>query len=694
MATRQLGNYRITDYLGSGGFGSVFKAEDVKAPGRVVAIKELHKKHTRNTSIKQRFFQEAVAMARLDHPNLPRLFTFGEDGGSFYLVMEFVSGTLLSEEIERTGRLAPERARAVIVQVLEAVSYAHRNGIIHRDLKPDNIMIADTREGLTVKVLDFGIARLIGGENLTMTGEGFGTPNYMSPERISVTSNIDQRTDIYSLGIIMFEMLTGKAPFESKATDPSVFWSEIRRLHESEPLPALAPFGVPADLEAIVNKAAAKRADDRFATADEMLATLRGGAAAALLLTTSPPGANVYIDNVHRGVSDDSKGRILVEGLTPGLHGVRVEKAGYNPYRIDILLEDGSQTPLQVALAARSTVAIPNPEAAGPANIAPDGISGEDAKTALLMLETLPAGSVISLGNSVVTRAGEDGRATLRLSPGTHRLTVRTPTGAVRREVVTVSQDELGFSRMLTVPAAALVTGFGDRVVEDDRSRLKRRAATLVGLVIVLALGLAAYLVLSRQAPEQSRASEAADDSSNQAAAALPSPDAGESNPQPANTSAPINPTPNKPLPTQSSKPAEPPGAPPLETNVKPTAKAEAATTPPPVSHGEVCAVAFVVGSNNQPIEGARIRAFEEAPGGASTPHDGRTGPQGRWRVCGLAVGSRLRVAVIGPRYAVLARNEITVGPDRNAVFLKIEAVREPDDRLRPGVRRPRYRRP
>src|ERR1043166_6544489 len=138
MSGRRIGNYLITDYIGGGGFGSVFKAEDTTQPGRIVAIKELHKKHTRNAVIKQRFFQEAVAMARLDHTNLPRLFTFGEDNGSYYLVMEFISGKLLGNEIHEHGPMKAQRAVAVLAPVLDALGYAHRNGIIHRDLKPDN----------------------------------------------------------------------------------------------------------------------------------------------------------------------------------------------------------------------------------------------------------------------------------------------------------------------------------------------------------------------------------------------------------------------------------------------------------------------------------------------------------------------------------------------------------------------------
>src|SRR5215216_5956334 len=309
MSSRRIGNYQITDYIGSGGFGSVFRAEDVTTPGRVVAIKELHKKHTRNAVIKQRFFQEALAMARLDHPNLPRLYTFGEDNGCYYLVMEFISGEVLSDELHKSGPVEPARAIAIITQVLEALSYAHRNGIIHRDLKPDNIILI-ANGLLKIKVLDFGIARIVGGENLTLTGEGFGTPAYMSPERLSGSVSDDPRIDIYSAGIILFEMLAGKTPFQSQASDPVIYWTEMSALHKSVPLPSL---GSPVELERVLTRATAKRVEDRYCSADEMLAELRsisGGnvdraASAApvisetpsrIVLTTTPGAADVYVD--------------------------------------------------------------------------------------------------------------------------------------------------------------------------------------------------------------------------------------------------------------------------------------------------------------------------------------------------------------------------------------------------------------
>src|SRR5690242_9445413 len=375
MSGRQIGNYLITDYIGGGGFGSVFKAEDTTQSGRTVAIKELHKKHTRNSVIKQRFFQEAVAMARLDHVNLPRLFTFGEDNGCYYLVMEFIAGRVLSDELRTNGPLSVDLAAGILAQVLDAVSYAHRNGIIHRDLKPDNIILIDQDGTLRVKVLDFGIARLVGGESLTLAGEGFGTPAYMSPERMWGNTSDDPRIDVYAIGIILFEMLTGRPPFNSTATDPVVYWSEMRSLHESAPLPSLIERGVPAALDRIIQRATAKQANDRYATADEMLADLKRAmgsqvgtqvagslpvatGAARLSLVTTPGGADIYVDDTLRGRSDAIRGKALIESLAPGLHTVRVSKESYVDYKISVALEPDHQTDLQVTLAARATAAI------------------------------------------------------------------------------------------------------------------------------------------------------------------------------------------------------------------------------------------------------------------------------------------------------------------------------------------------
>lgn len=455
MTSRQIGNYRIIEYVGGGGFGSVFKAEDLNSPGRVVAIKELHKRHTRSAVMKQRFFQEALAMARLDHPNLPRLYTFGEDNGSYYLVMEFVFGSPLSEEIER-GPIAEKRTVAIISQVLEGVAYAHKNGVIHRDLKPDNILLSGNGESLIVKVMDFGIAKMFGGENLTMTGEGFGTPRYMSPERIAGSSELDRRTDIYSVGIILFECLTGRAPFATNSTDPLFYWTEMRRLHESEPIPRLSTLGVSATLEQIVNKAAAKRLEDRYATADEMLAALRGGAPAATLsLLTAPAQAEVYVDDILRGVSSEPNGNILIHGLAPGLHNVRVSKAGFVTYQIGVSLEANRASELQVQLSANPTVAIPKYEGPVADDHATDKIAtGDDVKTVIVTFNNLPAGGTLAMASSGPLPVDEDGRATVALTPGVHEVEITDRNGQVRKQTVTVGNPSA--TTAPSIPSAPL----------------------------------------------------------------------------------------------------------------------------------------------------------------------------------------------------------------------------------------------
>jgi serine/threonine protein kinase len=643
MASRQLGNYRIIDYVGSGGFGSVFKAEDVKSPGRIVALKELHKKHTRSAALKQRFFHEALAMARLDHPNLPRLYTFGEDNGAYYLVMEFVSGIPLSDEIQKNGPLAVDRAVEITRQLLQAVGYAHRNGIIHRDLKPDNIMVLDQNAKLRIKVLDFGIARLVGGENLTMTGEGFGTPNYMSPERITGTAEVDHRTDIYSVGIILFQMLTGKPPFEASSTDPAFFWAEIRRLHQSEPLPSLAPFGVPGAVENIIRKATAKTPEERYSTAEEMMVDLTGGEALSkILLTTAPAAAEVYVDNVPRGRSDEA-GRLLVEGLSAGLHGIRVEKPGYNTYKIDLSLEAGVETALQVSLSALSTVAIPPVSATAPDRITEKLAGGDEAKTALLV------------------------------------------------------SDQAGTTVMMTLPPVSeTVVARNDPVTRQIDARRSRFLPAAIAVVMFLALAVIAYFVFRGPArPEQQQAVETANENSNTGSTPLVSVD---STPKPPETAANAN-VPARPQPEeQPDKESEKQGTTvPPPTDTKPESKTETPeqSTPPAENstQRESCAVVIVATQDNRPLPGIRVLCAEHEPGSSPSVQTGKTGPRGMSQFCGLTAGNRVTISAFGPGRALLGSQEITLRPGKTPVVIRID--RPIIDSDRPGFERlPRRRRP
>src|SRR5215471_15799317 len=734
MGTRQIGNYRVIEYVGSGGFGSVFKAEDCNSPGRVVAIKELHRKHTRSAVMKQRFFQEALAMARLDHPNLPRLYTFGEDNGSYYLVMEFVSGSPLGEELTDKGPIPPDRAVAIVSQVLRAVGYAHKNGIIHRDLKPDNIILVREKDSLVVKVLDFGIAKMVGGENLTMTGEGFGTPSYMSPERILGRSELDLRTDIYSVGIILFEMLTGAVPFQTSSTDPALFWAEMRRLHETEPIPSLTQYGVSAELEAIIRKATAKRIEDRYSTAEEMLAALRGGqATASLLLFTSPGSADVFIDNIQRGTSDQERGRLLVEGLTPGLHSVRVARTGYEPYKIDMVLEANRRTDLQVQLPARSTVAIPFPrhddDDAGQSDARTGKIpTGDDAKTAVLVLESLPAGSSVAFAGGQRVLAGEDGRATVPLGPGTHEIEVTDPSGGSNRKTVTITDQELGSFKTVAIDAApwstvAARTERDQRYAQPDPAQTGKRAAGRVappvatavkrstGKIVAAAISVAIFAALAVAAiivirgPGKAPQQQAAVDPNAVAAAPTPSqtpepqPSAnlstGAASPTPApsankNAAASRDETKKensqqalKPIEEESPKPGRNLHEPSPVTVPSPTPTPAPAVTRPideTDTDGGTCLIVIVSGPAGNPVPGARISLTDEP-----SIYQGITGLNGRWRRCGLTPGHRVMVRVFKGGNMIGAKQDVlTAG--RNFIGVQIQQTADPySESSRPG---------
>jgi hypothetical protein len=722
MSSRRIGNYQVIDYIGSGGFGSVFKAEDATAPGRIVALKELHKRHTRNAVIKQRFFQEAVAMARLDHPNLPRLYTFGEDNGSYYLVMEFLSGRLLSDDLQEDGPLPAASAAAIMAQVLEALSYAHRNGIIHRDLKPDNIMLLDG-DALRVKVLDFGIARMVGGENLTLAGEGFGTPAYMSPERMTGETGDDPRIDIYSAGIILFEMLAGRAPFGSSASDPVIYWSEMRAQHERDPLPNLAPLGVATEIEQVIARAAAKRIEERYATADDMLADLRRistgslsagdeveSGAARLFLTTVPAGADVFVDDEPRGASDVVRGRILIDGLAAGLHTVRVAKGGYTEYRISVSLEEGRQTDLQVALPARSTVVMPAADATAAVGFNTERLDPSESNTALFIVESLPVGATLLLGGEQVGRADEDGRATVKLAPGAHQIEVRATSGETLRSFVTVGAADVGATRRLTLPAENGATTKGSPVgvtsasLPVERASAGKRVAAVVTVILLLAIAAAAYFVLRVRGPDRGAASNPTAQQ-----AVLPPPDQPAT---PATAEAAAAPPADEKKVAEDTKKSqaeeERAKAEKQEAEKQEAEKATPAATPPPVSPtppaqtpppaAEACIGVVITGPINTAAIHFNVTAVEQSDAGSATTYNGRTNARGIWSSCGLRSGNRVRVVITGPRGGFRGSRDLVLAPGRNSVEFAVSAMTpgrpESEMPIPPRMRRPRMKRP
>ncbi|WP_438017576.1 serine/threonine-protein kinase [Sorangium sp. So ce315] len=266
--------YRLAERIGGGGMGDVFRAEHVLA-GRAVAIKFLHPELADNSELSHRFFQEAQAVNRIRHPNIVDVIDAGVGELGPYIVMEHLDGESLGMALARFGRLDMEAAVGVAIPVLEALDAAHRAGIIHRDLKPENIFIAfdPGRGSAVVRLLDFGIAKVLdsdGPSPRTRTGVVFGTPDYLSPEQATGDSPLDGRSDLFSVGVLLYEVLTGTRPFRA----PTAVATAFRVVHAE--VPTLASAGVTVDprLEAIVQRLLQKDPAKRFQTAGDVVREL------------------------------------------------------------------------------------------------------------------------------------------------------------------------------------------------------------------------------------------------------------------------------------------------------------------------------------------------------------------------------------------------------------------------------------
>src|SRR5215212_4413746 len=262
----QLGSYRLIDRLGSGGMGEVWRAEDTRLL-RQCAIKILPASLASDPEWKERFMREARSIAQVTHPNIATIYNIEQDGDTLFMAMELVEGESLGTIIAR-GAMIPLDAVRVATHVADGLGEAHRKGIVHRDIKPDNIIVS-TRY---VKVLDFGIAKQIGGTadaNLTQNNMVIGTPHYMSPEQ-AMGRAVDSRTDIFSLGVVLYEMLSGKKPFTGNAVTETLL-----KIVTQEPVDiAKAAPGITPALAAAVRTCMMKQPDQRFSDCDELRTAL------------------------------------------------------------------------------------------------------------------------------------------------------------------------------------------------------------------------------------------------------------------------------------------------------------------------------------------------------------------------------------------------------------------------------------
>ncbi len=272
MINKIVSHYRILEKLGQGGMGVVYKAEDTKLK-RTVALKFLPPELSRDREAKERLFHEARAAAALEHPNIATVYEIDEAEGRIFIAMGYVSGQTLKEKISGGGRdeatspLRISEAIEIAIQIGEGLALAHAKGIVHRDIKAANIMISDRGQA---RIMDFGLAKLKGQTKLTREGTTLGTVAYMSPEQ-ALGREVDQRTDIWSLGVILYEMLTGRLPFKGEY-EQAVMYAILNE--EPEPVTAVRS-GIPLELERIIDKALAKDFAERYQDCADLLADLR-----------------------------------------------------------------------------------------------------------------------------------------------------------------------------------------------------------------------------------------------------------------------------------------------------------------------------------------------------------------------------------------------------------------------------------
>ncbi len=455
---KTIGRYEILEEVGRGSMGVVYRARDPRI-GRTVALKTIAFSFPlgpgEEDEFLQRFYHEAQVAGRLNHPSIVTIYDVGEKGasGDAYIAMEFVTGTNLHELLAGGGRLPLMQVAEVVDKLAQALDYAHENGVVHRDIKPANILLTESGQP---KILDFGIARLAAG-GLTRPGKFFGTPNYMSPEQV-VGSEVDGRTDQFSLGIILYQLLTGEKPF----VGDSVTAISYQVVNVDPPPPTKLNPTLRPPFDRIVRKALAKSASDRYARCQDMTSELRAAVDEwRQSAEQSTPPTLVSRDSARAAGGPAEAGVRGITFLAPRLSRLLSSRGtplgvGWIAFLVCLVLLASAPFLLYRSPAGRSSGSQPlglltTPASAGPRGAAPGGslaglVSGPAPSTAdpalaarlrVSLLHRFPSGRIeVRLdGASLLGEhlKGGSGKVrfvrTLIVPPGSHRVEVRVISG-------------------------------------------------------------------------------------------------------------------------------------------------------------------------------------------------------------------------------------------------------------------------
>ncbi|MGH2403430.1 MAG: protein kinase domain-containing protein, partial [bacterium] len=398
------GRYEILELIAEGGMSTVYRSRR-HPDGGIVALKILRDQYAADREFLERFAREARAAETLTHPNVVRVLESGRDGQTYFIAMEYVDGVDLKVHLRRVGRLEAADAERIGRAVCEALDYAHHQGIVHRDIKPQNILLAS--DG-TVKVADFGIARAIAAVTITQTGTVLGSVQYMSPEQAR-GAGVGRASDVYALGVVLFEMLTGRLPFEGE----SPIAIALKHLHDPLPQAREIEPSVPRRLEGIIAKATAKRSQDRYASAREMATDLAGETDLWAQLLESDDTTRMFEIEEEEDGETGARSRlrrfstrlavVLLAAVTLGLWTGWQAVSGYlNVPEVEIPKVVGRTLPQATVIARQAGLALEVTERAYSSTVAQDIVISQDQPPGKRVKQGRRLGIAVSLGTQLV----------------------------------------------------------------------------------------------------------------------------------------------------------------------------------------------------------------------------------------------------------------------------------------------------